>query len=174
MDVDPVPRPSLLTSAGHSDRRGGPRTGIRIGDAERERAAQSLGEHLRAGRLQVVEYDERLADVFGARTADDLTPLFTDLPGGSPLTPPMPAPQRGRGGRRGEDVPPMQRRGLGAIALPLRYAVVLALIVGVIVWTAFVAFPPLFLIPLLWFGFGRRFGHRHHGYARNGSRRYRY
>ena len=52
------------------------RGGIRIGDAERERAAEALGEHLRAGRLNVGEYDERLTEAFAARTADDLTPLF--------------------------------------------------------------------------------------------------
>ena len=143
--------------------------GLRIGDAERERAAQALGEHLRAGRLDMVEYDERLTAAFGARTAADLTPLFTDLPGGSPVPPPVPESRlRSEAGPRG------QRRGFGALTLPLRIVLVLALIAGAALWTAFVAFPPLFLIPLLWFGFGRRFGHRRHGYAGHGPRRYRY
>jgi hypothetical protein len=35
--------------------------GIRIGDAERETAAEALGTHLRAGRLTVGEYDEPIS-----------------------------------------------------------------------------------------------------------------
>ncbi len=146
-------------------------SGIRIGDAERERAVQSLGEHLRAGRLEVGEYDERLTAAFGARTAGDLVPLFIDLPGGSPVPPPASeprwrAPSPGRARSRG--------RGHGAIGLPLRFVLVLALIAGAIIGMVFISFPPLFLIPLLWFGFGRRMRHRHHGYAGPGPRRYRY
>ena len=145
-------------------------SGIRIGDAERERAAQALGEHLRAGRLEVGEYDERLTAAFGARTASELTPLFADLPGGSPVAPPMPEPRsRNRNGRARPTT--RVRRSHGARCA---FALVLALIAGAVIWTAFMAFPPLFLIPLLWFGFGRRRGHRHHGYAGPGPRRYRY
>jgi Domain of unknown function (DUF1707) len=146
MTVDPTRR---FTSSGS--------TGLRIGDAEREQAVQSLGEHLRAGRLTVTEYDERLEQAFAARTDAELTPLFADLPGGAPRS----EPPQARGGRNrpGYHVP-----------VPLRAVVVLALVAGAIVWTALLAFPPLFLIPLLWLFLGRRFGpqrrygaRRHHG-----------
>jgi hypothetical protein len=66
----------------------GPVRGIRIGDAERETAAEALGTNLRAGRLTVAEYDERMEQAFAARTAGEIDRLFGDLPGGSPLGPP--------------------------------------------------------------------------------------
>ena len=53
---------------------------LRIGDAEREDAAQALGEHFATGRLDRAEYDDRLAAAFAARTEGDLLVLFTDLP----------------------------------------------------------------------------------------------
>ena len=54
---------------------------IRIGDAERTAAAQELGEHFAQGRLTPDEHQERLDRVMGARTAAELTPVFSDLPG---------------------------------------------------------------------------------------------
>ncbi len=66
----------------------GPRpTAVRIGDAERESAVQALGEHMKAGRLQVDEYSERSSKAAEARTADELTRLFTDLPAPHPTLP---------------------------------------------------------------------------------------
>ncbi|WP_203960474.1 DUF1707 SHOCT-like domain-containing protein [Actinocatenispora thailandica] len=66
----------------------GPRpTAVRIGDAERESAVQALGEHMKAGRLQVDEYSERSGRAAEARTADELTSLFTDLPAPHPTLP---------------------------------------------------------------------------------------
>jgi hypothetical protein len=52
----------------------------RIGDAERDAAIASLGEHYAAGRITKDEYDERSSFALRARTASDLTPLFVDLP----------------------------------------------------------------------------------------------
>jgi hypothetical protein len=52
----------------------------RIGTVERESAMAALGAHLEAGRLDPEEYGDRSARVTEARTADDLEPLFTDLP----------------------------------------------------------------------------------------------
>lgn len=127
-------------------------TGIRIGDAEREQAVQSLGEHLRAGRLNVAEYDERLEQAFAARTEAELTPLFTDLPGGSPRSGPTPAPGRS------------ERWARRTMPVPIRLVVMLALIAAAIIVTVFIAFPPLFLIPLVWLFVIRRVGsHRHYG-----------
>ena len=61
----------------------------RIGDAEREAATSALGTHMQAGRLDAEEYGERSAKVAEARTADDLAPLFVDLP--EPHPPSVPA-----------------------------------------------------------------------------------
>ena len=52
----------------------------RIGDAERDRAATYLQEHMAQGRLDGEEFDERLTKALGAKTAADLAPLFHDLP----------------------------------------------------------------------------------------------
>lgn len=56
------------------------RPGVRIGDAERDRAVSVLTEHFVAGRLTQQEHDERTSAVWAARTQADLTPLFRDLP----------------------------------------------------------------------------------------------
>ena len=66
---------------------------VRIGDRERDDAAQALGEHFAQGRLSREEYDDRLAQVFGARTWADLTPVFGDLPGPKPGQPAPAVPQ---------------------------------------------------------------------------------
>jgi hypothetical protein len=53
---------------------------VRIGYVEREAAVRELGEHYAAGRLDAAEYEERTSAAYAARTADDLQPLFADLP----------------------------------------------------------------------------------------------
>jgi len=53
---------------------------LRIGDSEREAAANALGEHYATGRLSKEEYDERAAVVWDARTLAALQPVFADLP----------------------------------------------------------------------------------------------
>lgn len=52
----------------------------RIGTVERESAMAALDAHLEAGRLDPEEYGERSARVTEARTADELEPIFADLP----------------------------------------------------------------------------------------------
>lgn len=72
------------------DRSGSARTGVlRIGDAERDQAVAELGEHFVAGRLTQDEFEERSNDATRARYADQLSPLFADLPASS-----APVPQR--------------------------------------------------------------------------------
>ncbi|MEU7528908.1 DUF1707 domain-containing protein [Saccharothrix sp. NPDC042600] len=53
---------------------------IRIGDAERQRAIELLGEHLSEGRLDVDEYGDRTARVTAAKTRGEVLALFDDLP----------------------------------------------------------------------------------------------
>jgi hypothetical protein len=74
----------LLWDSGSHPGGGGamaPKPSVRIGNAERDRAADLLGEHFRAGRLDVHEYDERITAAYAAKTDEDLRPLFADLPG---------------------------------------------------------------------------------------------
>ena len=65
---------------------------LRIGTQEREDAARALGEHFADGRIPVDEYEERLGQVFEAKTRADLRPLFADLPAPRPafMTPAPP------------------------------------------------------------------------------------
>ena len=68
----------------------------RIGDRERDQAAEFLRDHLAEGRLDQEEFDERLTTALTARTQADLDPLFVDLPSPKPghlqPTPPPAAP----------------------------------------------------------------------------------
>lgn len=58
--------------------------GLRIGDAERDRAVADLGEHFAAGRLDQGELEDRVEQAMQARFAGDLTPLLADLPQSTP------------------------------------------------------------------------------------------
>lgn len=57
-----------------------PDRGVRVGDADRERAMADLSMHYADGRLDHEEYDERLDAIWTARTQADLRVLFDDLP----------------------------------------------------------------------------------------------
>src|SRR3712207_9571699 len=64
---------------------------MRAADAARAAVAAQLGEQMSAGRLTVVEYDERLARAYAARTYGELEELTADLPRPA-AQPPAPAP----------------------------------------------------------------------------------
>jgi ABC-type nickel/cobalt efflux system permease component RcnA len=72
-------------------------SGMRVSDADRDRALAELSEHFQAGRLTADEHEERMDLALKARTAGDLAALFTDLPrkpstlAGSPSQPAVPA-----------------------------------------------------------------------------------
>jgi uncharacterized protein DUF1707 len=55
-------------------------SGMRIGDADRDRAAVTLSEHYAQGRLTLEEFQQRLDGVFAARTAAELASVTRDLP----------------------------------------------------------------------------------------------
>lgn len=57
-----------------------PRSDLRIGDADRERVARILGQHMSDGRLDMEEYEGRLETVYAAVTRADLDPVLADLP----------------------------------------------------------------------------------------------
>ena len=122
-----------------------PQPEFRIGDAEREAAAAALGEHYAAGRLTKQEYDDRAEVVWGARTAADLHPLFTDLP------------------------QEQRRSPVVATARPTRprfhpMAVPLLPLVAVLVGVALLLGAPwlIFVFGALLFSFGRRWSHPRH------------
>ncbi|GGM37695.1 hypothetical protein GCM10012275_05920 [Longimycelium tulufanense] len=56
------------------------RAQIRASDADRERVAQVLQQAMGEGRLTLTELDERLEQVYAARTLGELEPLTRDLP----------------------------------------------------------------------------------------------
>lgn len=53
---------------------------MRAGDADRQAAVDRLTEHLTAGRLDLTEFDQRVARAYAATYLDELPELFTDLP----------------------------------------------------------------------------------------------
>ena len=67
---------------------------MRVSDAERQVAADRLRAAMGEGRLDLVEYDTRLARAYQAVTYADLDQLFTDLPahGAASVVTPSPKP----------------------------------------------------------------------------------
>ena len=115
---------------------------LRIGDAERERAAAELADHYTEGRLTTEEHAERLDRVWAARTRSDLLPIFRDLPGSH-------GPVRAADSR----TPPSDgahwstgpRPWAGGHGMPRRLLVVLAVLLAISVATHV----PVFLVGLL-------------------------
>jgi hypothetical protein len=132
---------------GTYDRRDGPSDrSLRVGDAEREAAGETLRREHVNGRIDAVEFQERLGRSLVARTYADLDALVSDLPG--------PEPRRHR--RVGSRTPSLWPLGL----VPL---VVIAMIAssGRVLWLAFPLFALFVLRPLVWRSWGR--GYRGYG-----------
>ena len=53
---------------------------VRASDRDREEIVQLLGEHAAAGRLSMVEFEERVAAVYAVTVLADLDRLLVDLP----------------------------------------------------------------------------------------------
>jgi hypothetical protein len=71
---------------------------MRVGDAERDAAANELREHFASGRLTQDELNERLDRTFAAKTRGDLSGLFTDLPSSTAWQDASPGGARGMAG----------------------------------------------------------------------------
>ena len=69
-----------------------PESHLRASDADRAAVADVLGAHMSAGRLDVAEYDDRLARAYAARTYGELAELTTDLPAAPPAPVDRPVP----------------------------------------------------------------------------------
>ena len=52
----------------------------RASDADRDRTAAALREHLPVGRLTIEEFDQRLDQTYAAKTLGELDVLMADLP----------------------------------------------------------------------------------------------
>ncbi|MQY28111.1 DUF1707 SHOCT-like domain-containing protein [Nocardia aurantia] len=55
-------------------------TGTRASDAERQEIVAQLARHLSDGRIDLTEYDQRVATVWATTTRDDLQRVLGDLP----------------------------------------------------------------------------------------------
>lgn len=82
---EPAPEPEPAASPA--------RPALRIGNAEREEAANALAEHFSHGRLDGDEYADRVGAVWNGKTTTDLAVVFEDLPDPRPavLRPSPPA-----------------------------------------------------------------------------------
>ncbi|WP_327101147.1 DUF1707 domain-containing protein [Nocardia vinacea] len=54
--------------------------GTRASDAEREKVVRLLGRHMADGRIDLAEYDQRVARVYETGVRDDLQLVLSDLP----------------------------------------------------------------------------------------------
>jgi hypothetical protein len=115
--------------------------GYRVGDADRNRAAELLKEAHAAGYLTLDEIDERLSAALAARTRGELDRLVADLP------PDWRARQQGGPARRRPDIPPE-----AVWLVPLLLLLVAMLVLGVVTRGFFFPWPLLWI----WFAFGRR------------------
>jgi hypothetical protein len=61
------------------------REDLRAADVDRQFVAERLKGALDEGRLDLHEYDERLQDVYAAKTYGDLDKVLADLPGFTPV-----------------------------------------------------------------------------------------
>jgi hypothetical protein len=105
---------------------------LRVSDDDRNAVAEDLSEHFEAGRLDMVEHQERIARALGARTQRDLAGLLADLP---PRRPPN--HQRLRPGGP-----------VHWMVLPILLAIIVAVAVGNAVFGFRHGFFPWFLIPI--------------------------
>ena len=66
---------------------------MRISDAERDRVVALLRVHCTEGRITLDEFSDRVGEVYGARTQQELDATVRDLP--APWAPPSPTPFTG-------------------------------------------------------------------------------
>jgi len=106
--------------------------GIRISDADRERAAARLQQALAEGRITLTELEERLTVVYAARYADDLRAPFADLPGGDVVSgapAPVAAAAPGQPLVLRSGMGPLRRAGVWAVPSRIRVQSVMGSVV---------------------------------------------
>ncbi|GAA1221794.1 DUF1707 domain-containing protein [Prauserella alba] len=103
---------------------------MRLSDAERQEALDALSEHVRTGRLELSEFDERSVGVSGAKFRKDLKPLFADLPEPRPsVLEQRPRQDSGVSRTNPPAVEPVQpwRQRLASLAVPAAAVLAIAL-----------------------------------------------
>jgi hypothetical protein len=106
---------------------------LRVSDDDRNEVVQDLNEHFEAGRLDLAEHQERIAQALGARTRRDLAGMLSDLP---PL-------------RLSDDQRPRWGGPAPWMVLPIVFAIIVAVAVGNAVFGIHHGlFFPWFLIPI--------------------------
>jgi hypothetical protein len=111
------------------DSRSFPHGDIRVSDAERDRAIAELSEHFQSGRLTQDEFEERSGQALQAKTGNELTQLFTDLPGRAGLVAPPVSDETAPEPAFGQPHPPA-RLGVARILIP---AIIAVIVIGNIV-----------------------------------------
>ena len=71
----------------------GPDDSLRVSDAERDAAVQTLGDHAAVGRLTLDELEDRAGKALAAKTRGDLAALTSDLPQQAAQADPSVVPQ---------------------------------------------------------------------------------
>ncbi|MEP7024868.1 MAG: DUF1707 domain-containing protein, partial [Actinomycetota bacterium] len=66
---------------------------LRVGDVERDAAAERLRESYAQGRLTMEEFNDRLSAALAATTQRELSQLTMDLPHNGSPGPPLPDPR---------------------------------------------------------------------------------
>lgn len=112
--------------------------GHRIGTAERDEAVRRLQEHVAAGRLEMDEFETRMATALAAKTRGDLVDIFSDLPDEDWMIQEA-VPQRAAGSGAVQPVAP-----LGEVAVARQRSA------SAYAWTPFV---PLLVFAVIFFGF---------------------
>jgi len=115
---------------------------LRVSDAERDAAAETLRREHVNGRLDVTEFQERLDRCFAAKTYADLDALVADLPGNAPVRTRRPLiPQR-----------------WPVVLVPLLVVAAIVASHGRALWLVFPFFCFFVVRPLLWRSWGGRYG----------------
>lgn len=135
--TNPPPAPGWAFWQETSRRYGtGPGSDMRVSDAERSAVGDLLSKHYADGRLDDIEFKERLDKAMSAKTRGDLRGLTADLP-------PLSAPQSAPVPHRSHHWPLVAAVIVGALAFSAAASAwtfgphvpwLLVLIVGVLVW----------------------------------------
>lgn len=141
------------------DRRRGPRDRtLRVGDREREAVGAILRQQHVEGRLDAVEFQERLDRCLAAKTYRDLDDLIADFPSHDA--------GQARDGRPSA-WPPWRLAPIPLALIPLALVAAIVLSGGHLFWLVFPVFFFLVARPLLWPSMGR---HRGYGFRGCGPR----
>ena len=113
---------------------------LRASNKDRQAVVDRLQNAFVEGRLQLHEYDERVALAYQALTYADLTALFADLPADNPIAPPVARDTAAKPAR-----PPVRHPGVISdlpTALQVLWTIwICVLLINLTVWTIGLASP---------------------------------